>query len=180
MPSDIPFRHCYSCEHTRPLGCIHGNSGWPAAGESCPGFDGAPGAGPTEFDTYADYCKAAGVDGIRMLVCGGRDFDARTKAFDALDAANTKTPIALVIEGGARGADRIAREWAIARGRAYVTFPADWAHQGRAAGALRNARMLEVGRPHGVTAFPGGTGTEDMVKRAKAAGVPVWEALRYG
>jgi len=35
--------------------------------------------------------------------------------------------------------------------------------------------MLAEGEPDAVLAFPGGRGTADMVRRAKRAGVPVWE-----
>ena len=47
----------------------------------------------------------------------------------------------------------------------------------RGAGPERNARMLAEGRPDLVVAFPGGTGTADMVRRAKAAGVRVVEVV---
>jgi len=54
-------------------------------------------------------------------------------------------------------------------------FLANWRTHGKAAGPIRNQQMLDEGRPHLVVAFPGGTGTADMVRRAKAAGVPVME-----
>lgn len=47
------------------------------------------------------------------------------------------------------------------------------ATNGKAAGPIRNQRMLDEGKPDLVVAFPGGRGTADMVRRAKAAGVPV-------
>ena len=50
-------------------------------------------------------------------------------------------------------------------------FPADWKVRGRAAGHIRNQQMLDEGRPHLVVAFPGGRGTADMVRRARAAGI---------
>lgn len=37
--------------------------------------------------------------------------------------------------------------------------------------------MLEEGRPHGVIALPGGGGTADVVRRARAAGLPVWQPM---
>lgn len=42
------------------------------------------------------------------------------------------------------------------------------------AGLARNQRMLEQCSPSAVIAFPGGRGTADMVRRAEAAGLPVW------
>jgi len=35
--------------------------------------------------------------------------------------------------------------------------------------------MIDDGKPDGVVAFPGGTGTADMIRRAKKAGLKVWE-----
>ncbi len=51
--------------------------------------------------------------------------------------------------------------------------PAEWSKYGRRAGPIRNKQMLDVGKPHLVVAFPGGAGTANMVKQAKAAGVPI-------
>lgn len=117
------------------------------------------------------------VDGMRVLVCGGRDFTSRAAAYAALDRANAKRRIVLVIHGGARGADTIAGDWARARGIPVRVFLADWETLGRFAGHARNARMLAEGRPQGVIAFPGGVGTRDMITRAQATGVPVWQPL---
>jgi hypothetical protein len=37
--------------------------------------------------------------------------------------------------------------------------------------------MLDEYKPEAVVAFPGGRGTEDMIRRAETAGVPV---MRFG
>lgn len=115
-------------------------------------------------------------DGFRLLVCGGRDYADRGHAFATLDRVHRKRPVGLVIHGGARGADTLAGEWAEARGIEVWRFPAMWAQDGKGAGPIRNARMLEVGRPQGVVAFAGGAGTGDMIRRAEAAGVTVMRA----
>lgn len=47
-----------------------------------------------------------------VLVCGGRDYDDRAHVFDVLDGIHGAFPIVRIIEGGASGADRLAREWA--------------------------------------------------------------------
>lgn len=77
----------------------------------------------------------------------------------------------LVIHGGAQGADRIAREWCICRKVECRGYAADWKRHGRAAGPIRNQRMLDDGKPDLVIAFPGGRGTADMVRRAIATGI---------
>jgi hypothetical protein len=51
---------------------------------------------------------------------------------------------------------------------------ADWNTHGRAAGPIRNQRMLDEVKPELVVAFPGGRGTADMVRRAREAGVNVY------
>lgn len=111
---------------------------------------------------------------MRMLVCGGRDYEDGQRVFAALNRAHAKRPITFLIEGGQRGADRWGRKWAIAYGIAYRTFDADWDRYGKAAGPIRNSLMLAEGQPDGVTAFPGHEGTADMVAKAKRAGLPVW------
>jgi hypothetical protein len=106
---------------------------------------------------------------MKVLVCGGRDFSDRAFAIRVLDEIDP----AVVIHGGALGADLIAKEWAVSRVRPHWTFPADWYENGKAAGPIRNQQMLDIGKPDLVVAFPGGRGTADMVRRAEKAGVPV-------
>lgn len=83
--------------------------------------------------------------------------------------------ITTLIHGGAPGADALAATWAIEHDITCSTYVADWFKHGRAAGPIRNEAMLIEGRPDCVVAFPGGRGTADMVRRAKAAGVRVIE-----
>lgn len=113
-----------------------------------------------------------------FLVCGGRDFADKSRLEDALDRLHTKVGITKIIAGKANGADRMATNWAWARGIAWQEFPADWDNHGKAAGPIRNQQMLDEGKPEGVVAFPGGTGTADMIRRARKAGLTVWEPLK--
>ena len=108
--------------------------------------------------------------GERILVCGGRDYSDQKQLFRVLDRLPKP---ALLIAGGANGADELARRWAEARGVPAVIYPANWKGEGRAAGSIRNSRMLEEARPTQVIAFPGSSGTADMVRKARAAAVPV-------
>jgi len=107
-----------------------------------------------------------------VLVCGGRDYADRAFLFYTLSA---EPDITAIIQGGARGADEMAKEWAGANGVACEEFKANWAQYGRAAGPMRNARMLGDGKPDVVFAFPGGRGTADMIRQARKAGVKVVE-----
>lgn len=81
----------------------------------------------------------------------------------------------VVIQGGATGADQLARWWCVQRRVPYENYPPDWMKFGRAAGPIRNRRMIEKGQPDIVVAFPGGSGTADLVAKARAAGVKVLE-----
>jgi hypothetical protein len=114
---------------------------------------------------------------VRVLVTGGRDYDRTATVFRELDFLLRSHGEVTVIEGGARGADRIARQWCANCSGGHVEcedFNADWKRFGKAAGAIRNQEMLDSGVDL-VLAFPGGRGTADMVKRAKSAGVRVIE-----
>jgi len=83
--------------------------------------------------------------------------------------------VSVVIHGAAPGADTLAGRWAELRRVPVEAFPADWEKHGRAAGPIRNAPMLAEGKPDLVVAFPGGRGTANMCKQARAAGVKVVE-----
>jgi hypothetical protein len=115
--------------------------------------------------------------GIRVLVCGGRDFANASRLDDVLSALHTDTrgPIAVLIHGAARGADTLAGEWAERQRIRVEAYPADWEAEGRAAGPIRNKRMLDEGKPDLVIAFPGGRGTANMVKQATERGVEVMD-----
>lgn len=113
---------------------------------------------------------------MRLLVCGGRAFDDRERLLTAMNAAvRGRDSEIIVIHGGARGADSMAGAIAQEVGVKVIVFPADWERNGLRAGPIRNQQMLDEGKPDAVLAMPGGVGTADMVRRAKAAGVTVVE-----
>jgi hypothetical protein len=131
---------------------------------------------------------------MRVLVCGGRDFGDLTIATHLHNGHKLKeqkyaehtfihrTLDALlpddcvVIQGRARGVDTAAEQWAWQRsGRTSEPFPADWDKYGKSAGYIRNAKMLSIGKPDLVVAFPGGKGTAMMIDLARKAGVEVKE-----
>jgi hypothetical protein len=132
----------------------------------------------------------------RILVCGGRAFGElppwilseeeleeaialaekeRALLVGVLDRLNVSMNIQCIINGGAKGADRLARVWAGENEVKQLTFPADWDKYKKAAGFIRNKQMLVEGKPTLVIAFPGGPGTRNMVEQATKAGVPVYE-----
>lgn len=112
---------------------------------------------------------------MRVIVCGGRDFRSPAKVWRELDKIHAEIGITALMQGGARGVDTFAREWAATKlGIKRFVCEADWAAYGLSAGPRRNARMLEW-KPDFVIAFPGGRGTANMVHQARVAGVEVRE-----
>lgn len=107
---------------------------------------------------------------LRVLVCGGRDYSDAGKVEQTLDLL--PAPVTLIC-GMARGADVLAFSWAKSRGFPIDCYPADWQAHGRAAGPIRNQQMIDTGKPDLVIAFPGGAGTQDMMRRARATGIKV-------
>jgi len=112
----------------------------------------------------------------RVLICGSRDFDNMQLISGMISQFDKDT---VIIEGGASGADTIARQAAQAVGLKVIEFPADWNKYGKAAGPIRNQKMLDEGKPDVVYAFykdrSKSRGTKHMVSIAKAKGITVLE-----
>jgi len=108
---------------------------------------------------------------MRVLVCGGREYEDVEALKAELDAIHAEFGISELIHGAARGADSLAAAWAKSLGIPTRAFPADWNRHGKSAGFRRNEAMLCEGRPDAVIAFPGGKGTAHMVKLAVNAGI---------
>jgi predicted Rossmann-fold nucleotide-binding protein len=114
----------------------------------------------------------------RILICGGRDFkDYDLFTSSMLTAVQWFDKDFVIIQGGATGADRMAMMWAINRGAPMMAMPANWTYYSQAARSIRNGWMLRFGLPDLVIAFPGGTGTADMVAQAKEWGCEVWQPV---
>lgn len=114
---------------------------------------------------------------MRVLVCGGRDYNDYDTMYEHLRPRLRSKDI--LIHGGAKGADTLAeqiQEDLYGRdGSHTLCFPPDWDKYGKGAGHIRNQQMLDEGNPDLVLAFPGGSGTLDMVTRARKAGITVIE-----
>ena len=107
----------------------------------------------------------------KVLVCGGRDYEDRDHVYRVLDAYLARIgPDMLLINGGAPGADTLAREWAVDRRVDHLTLYAKWDLFGRSAGPIRNRRMAKK-KPKLVLAFhpnlAQSKGTRDMIKVAQ-------------
>ena len=116
-----------------------------------------------------------------ILVAGGRKYFNKNAVFEALDRLHAARTVTKVVHGNASGADTLGGGWAGLRGIPCTPYPPsrkldgpgrDWKFR-------RNERMLHHARPHLVIAFPGGPGTQHMVRTARNAGYDVWD-LRPG
>jgi hypothetical protein len=111
---------------------------------------------------------------MRVLICGSRswrDTEAIKKRVDMLPDGT------VVIEGGADGADKIARQCALKRhlfvAEVAVT-PGHWDRFGKRAGHMRNHAMLDL-MPDLVIAFQrnGSNGTQGTLDEACRRGIPI-------
>lgn len=114
----------------------------------------------------------------RVVVTGDREWSDRDLLDTALDEVYTECGGDMVlIEGEARGADIMSREWAKDRKVPVDDYPAKWAEHGRSAGPRRNQQMIDEGNPTQGVVFhhdlANSRGTADMVKRLEKALVPL-------
>ena len=107
-----------------------------------------------------------------VIVCGGR-------AWGNLEVVKQELKLYLgdgdvIWHGGATGVDTFAGKAAEQLGYDVVIVPAQWKRHGKAAGPIRNKRMLELSQAESMIVFPGGRGTAHMKKLATAAGVYIF------
>lgn len=112
---------------------------------------------------------------MKTIIAGGRNYQFSLQDEEFLDSIMDS--ITEVVEGGASGADRCARNWAIKRGIPVKTFKADWDKYGNAAGPIRNRQMAEYAFANGgqCVLFPGGKGTDSMYNEALTAKLKIYE-----
>jgi len=115
--------------------------------------------------------------GERILICGDRNWNNIKVIQQVLSEFLSEKPIDCVIEGECRGADTLGWLAASKMGIKVLKFPAKWEDHGKAAGPIRNQRMLDEGKPTIVLAFHNNIeqskGTADMVQRARKVNIPV-------
>lgn len=115
---------------------------------------------------------------LRLLVTGSRDFsDEIVIASGLADVVGRYgNPAVTLVHGDARGVDKTAAAIGKRLGWNIEKYPADWVRWGNAAGPIRNQIMVDTGAEVCV-AFKaeGSKGTADCIKRAKRAGIRVFE-----
>ena len=107
----------------------------------------------------------------RIVLCGSRGWTDETKVVQAIDGHPRG---AVFLHGAARGADEIAGRIASGLGYEVEVWPANWNGDGRAAGFIRNVRMLESPADKVIAFWDGRSpGTAHTIREAQKRGIPV-------
>lgn len=107
---------------------------------------------------------------FKVIVAGSRDFNdygLLRQTCDRMLSQKYQTHDIVIISGTARGADTLGERYAQERGYSIEQYPADWEHEGKAAGFIRNAQMASVA--DALIAFWDGQsrGTAHMIELAR-------------
>lgn len=126
--------------------------------------------------TFVDESKAC-----KIIVAGTRTFNNAELLAKKLHklTRKIKRPV-VIVTGAAKGADALAEKWALSYPRMMTVkrFHADWEIHGKAAGPIRNQKMVDYADR--LIAFWDGEspGTADVIRRARKAGLKV-KVFRY-
>lgn len=80
---------------------------------------------------------------MKILVVGSRNFSNYALLKQTLNKIININDDNEIISGGARGADALAKQYAIENSIKFKEFPADWNQHGKSAGYIRNNQMHE-------------------------------------
>jgi hypothetical protein len=118
---------------------------------------------------------------MKLAIIGGRDFNDykileryANLIFNCNPLDYFDCFVDAIISGGARGADSLAKKYAMGSTYMYIEFPADWDKHGKTAGFIRNQQIVD--ECDMVLAFWDGVsrGTQDTIRRAKKGKKPTW------
>jgi hypothetical protein len=118
---------------------------------------------------------------IKLLICGGRDFNNFPLMIGAIEDVKKEYEIEEIVHGDYKGADALAKKYCKMFGVPEKPFPADWDKYDKAAGPIRNSEMAVYCKEGDVClAFWDGksTGTNDMKRKAGKMGMIIKE-VRY-
>lgn len=122
---------------------------------------------PCHGNVIADYLNS--ISPIKLAIVGSRTFND----YALLKSSVSCFEISLIISGGAKGADALARRYAEEHNIPIKEHIPDWTKHGKAAGFIRN--KLIIGECDEVIAFWDGQskGTQHDINLAQEAGKPV-------
>jgi hypothetical protein len=109
---------------------------------------------------------------MRTIIAGSRDINRAEVVFRAIERACFY--ITEVVSGHSGGVDLSGEDWARRNGVPVKLFKADWGLYGRSAGPRRNLQMAKYADAL-IAVWDGESrGTQNMIKRAKEAGLRVY------
>ena len=111
-------------------------------------------------------------DGTLIAITGGKTVADADAVWSTLDRTREKYGDMVLLHGGGPGVEKIAANWADARGVHQLVCRPDWNAHGKAAPFRRNDELLNF-LPKGVIAFPGSGITGNLVDKARQLGIPV-------
>lgn len=95
-----------------------------------------------------DHFQRGGIK-LKLIIAGDRRWDS--ESFFKLikeEVLNWHTPITEIVDGGAKGIDRVGRHVSFDLGIRLKTIEAEWGKYGGRAGSLRNRKMAEYVSPY--------------------------------
>ena len=108
---------------------------------------------------------------MNVVICGSRGITDRDLVEYLIE--NSEFDITGVIEGGAKGVDTIAGEWARAQNIPVTVVKPDWHAHGLYAGPKRNREMVQMGEAV-IAVWDGKSrGTQSTIAYAKEYGKPI-------
>lgn len=112
---------------------------------------------------------------FRLLVSGSREWDQEHVLQMIIAQYWVLYGDDLVVVHGdcPRGADRMAREFCVRHGITEERYPANWNRLGKAAGHIRNQKMVDTGPDMAIFFIRGiSLGTRNCLAAARKAGIP--------
>lgn len=117
-------------------------------------------------------------DQVAVAIVGSRSFNDydvfKMGVKSAINDWGLTLDSVVIVSGGARGADTLAKRFALESNLSMIVFEADWTKYGRSAGPIRNKQI--VNEADFVIAFPsasGSPGTKSTIGLAKKACKPI-------
>lgn len=109
---------------------------------------------------------------IRLAVVGSRTFNNYALLSQVLGSVHST--ITEIVSGGAKGADTLAKKYALEHGITIQEYLPDWFQLGRRAGYVRNTKI--VANSDALIAFWDGRskGTRHSIRLAMASGLPLY------
>ena len=107
--------------------------------------------------------------GVKLAIVGSRSF----ADYQRLKSIAAEFDPSAIVSGGARGTDLLAQSYAYEAGLQLIVFAPEWQRYGRAAGPIRNRKIIQAADQ--VLAFWDGSshGTQSAIKIAQKAGKPI-------